>query len=111
MVRVVGISLDSSGRAAGSLAFMKVSHPEPRDGDLVGLLNARDGIGTVVDVRDGDTFTVFNIAWGYDLGDEYAHITTNASPFVPGQPIDFFFTDKVTQIRDASTGRVLYSRR
>lgn len=34
----------------------------------------------------------------------YAHITTNASPFVAGQPIDFFFTDKVTHVRDASTG-------
>ncbi|MGC7151362.1 hypothetical protein [Paenarthrobacter ureafaciens] len=89
---------------------MELSHPEPRDTGLVDLLNARDGIGTLVDVQDGDTFTVFNIAWGYDLGDDCAHITTNASPFVAGQPIDFFFTDKVTQVRDASTGSVLYSR-
>ncbi|MFJ6455479.1 hypothetical protein [Paenarthrobacter sp. NPDC091669] len=74
-------------------------------------MNARDGIATLVDVRDGPTFTVFNIAWGYDLGDEYAHMTTNASPFVAGLPIDFFFTDRVIQVRDASTGRVLYSRR
>lgn len=103
--------MDSSGLAAVSLAFMETPHPEPRDADLVHLLNARDGIGTLVDVEDGGTFTVFNIAWGYDLGDEYAHITTNASPFVAGQPIDFFFTDKVAKVRDASTGSVLYSRR
>lgn len=63
-----------------------------------------------MDVQDEDTLTVFNIAWGYDLGDEYAHITTNASPFVAGQSIGFFFTDKVIEVRDASTGRILYSR-
>ena len=103
--------MDNSGRAVDSLAFMEVSHPEPRDADLVDLLNARDGVETLVDVQDGPTLKVFNIGWGYDLGDEYAHITTNASPFVAGQPIDFFFTDNVTQVRDASTGRVLYSRR
>lgn len=90
---------------------MEDSHPEPRDADLVDLLNARDGLGTLVDVQDGPTFTVFNIAWGYDLGDEYAHVTTNASPFVAGHPIDFFFIDRVTEVRDASTGKVLYSRR
>lgn len=51
---------------------MEVSHLDPRAPDLVALLNARDGIGTLVDIQDGDTFTVSNIAWGYDLGDEYA---------------------------------------
>lgn len=89
---------------------MAASHPEPRDSDLIDLLSARDGVRTLVAVQKGDTFTVLNIAWGYDLGDEYAHVTTNASPFVNDLPIDVFSTEGVTQVRDAATGEVLYSR-
>lgn len=48
---------------------------------------------------------MLNIAWGYNLGDGYAHVTTNASPFVDDLPIDVFSTERVTQIRDAATGK------
>lgn len=76
---------------------------------MIDLLVARNGVRTLVAVEEGDTFTVVNIAWGYDLGDEYAHVTTNASPFVDDLPIDVFSTDRVTQVRDEATGEVLYS--
>ncbi|MFF9351545.1 hypothetical protein [Streptomyces sp. NPDC014734] len=51
--------------------------------------------------------TVFNIAWGYDLGDEYAHITTNISPDVDGESVDFFFTGSLAAIVDPASGSVL----
>ena len=44
---------------------------------------------------------VLNIAWGYDAGDSYAHITTNISPSVPGLETDFFFTAEVIAVLDA----------
>jgi DNA-directed RNA polymerase specialized sigma24 family protein len=90
--------------------WVEASHTEPRDVDLVNLLDTRDGIATLVTVEEGDTSMVFNIAWGYDLGDEYAHVTTNASPFIAYLPIDFFLPDRVAQVRDASTGSILFSR-
>lgn len=89
---------------------MAASQPEPVDTDLINLLVTRDGAPTLVSVLEGDTFTVFNIAWGYDLGDEYAHVTTNVSPFIPDVQIAVFSTDRVTDVCDASTGTVLYSR-
>ena len=89
---------------------MTESQPEPADTDLINLLITRDGAPTLVSVLEGDSYTVLNIAWGYDFGDEYAHVTTNVSPFIPNAPIDFFFTDCVTEVRDASTGTIIYSR-
>jgi hypothetical protein len=88
---------------------MAASQPEAADTDLINLLITRDGAPTLVSVLEGDTFTVFNIASGYDFGDEYAHVTTNVSPFIPDVPIDVFSTDRVNQVCDASTGTVLYS--
>lgn len=44
---------------------MATSQPEPADTDLINLLIARDGAPTLVSVLEGDTFTVFNIAWGF----------------------------------------------
>ena len=46
---------------------------------------------------------VLNIAWGYDAGDSYAHITTNISPSVPGFETDFFSTKEVIAVLDAVT--------
>jgi hypothetical protein len=43
---------------------------------------------------------VRNIAWGYDIGDEFAHVTTNVSPAVEGASIDFFFTSEVRAVID-----------
>lgn len=53
---------------------------EPADIEVITLLASRDGIPTVVTLNTGSQCTVHNIAWGYDVGDEYAHVTTNISP-------------------------------
>jgi hypothetical protein len=74
---------------------MAAPQPEPPDTELINLLVARDGTPTLVCFLEGDNLTVHNIAWGYDLGDEYAHVTTNVSPSLPSAPINFFVTDGV----------------
>jgi hypothetical protein len=41
---------------------------EPADQELIDLLVAREGIWTEVELFDGKTLRVLNIAWGYDQG-------------------------------------------
>lgn len=53
---------------------------------MIALLRDRDGMPTTVTLRDGRELTVWNIAWGYDIDDDYAHITTNCSPSVADLP-------------------------
>lgn len=84
-----------------------MKQPAPRDGALLRLLRARDGLLTEVALTDGTRLAVLNIAWGYDLGDEYAHVTTNVSPFVDGLPADFFSTESVAAVLDSVTGASL----
>ncbi|GAA4923283.1 hypothetical protein HD597_000384 [Nonomuraea thailandensis] len=79
----------------------------PQDQAILRLLQDRDGVATEVTLHDGTSLTVFNIAWGYDMGDVYAHVTTNISPDVEGACIDFFFTDAVRVIADPASGAVL----
>ncbi|WP_211762667.1 hypothetical protein [Kutzneria sp. CA-103260] len=88
---------------------MTFDQPAPGDDDVIELLQRRDGVPTEVVLRDGNTLTVLNIAWGYDIGDEYAHVTTNFSPPAEGIEIDFFCTDTVAAIVDPETGTTLLS--
>jgi len=81
--------------------------PPPADRQRIELLNARDGEPTGLLLRDGRRLDVWNIAWGYDMGDDYAHATANCSAFVDGLSLDFFFTSEVQSVRD-SRGAVLY---
>lgn len=80
---------------------------EPVDAALIRLLIARQGVPTLVSLRDGRVLTVINIAWGYDDGDTHAHVTINISPGVPEAPIDFFLTHDVVRVRDPTSGTVL----
>ncbi|MFD0149438.1 hypothetical protein ACWGQ4_00230 [Streptomyces sp. NPDC055721] len=86
---------------------MTEDQPQPRDEATLQLLQDRDGLPSEVLLRDGVTLTVFNIAWGYDLGDEYAHVTSNISPAVEGATVDLFFTSSVVAILDPTSGAVL----
>jgi hypothetical protein len=57
---------------------------------------------------------VLDIGWGFDLGEDIAHITTNVSPG-PGSEdesehswgVHFFHADQIVKIEDAETGAVL----
>lgn len=86
---------------------MATDSPDPADTKLIEILQQRDGLLTTVRLRDGTQHVVRDIAWGYDLGDEYAHITTNVSPGDDGLTIDFFYSDSVIGLIDTATGEVI----
>ena len=92
------------------LGVPQLPEPEPLDQVLVDLLQARDGLETEVELDDGRRYRVLNIAWGYDAGDHYAHLTTNIGPSVPGHEVDFFFTNEVIAVRDPVASEPLWHR-
>lgn len=59
-------------------------------------------------LRDGRRLVVYDIAWGYDFGDQWAHVTTNASPGVEGASLDFFYTSEVVSVIDPGTDGTVY---
>lgn len=86
---------------------MTLEDRDKPDAAMIALLHNRDGMPTTVTLRDGRELMVWNIAWGYDIGDDEAHITTNCSPSVADLPLDFFYTDEVVEIRAFESGAVL----
>jgi hypothetical protein len=72
------------------------------------MLMSRDGLETEVELTDGRRLRVLNVAWGYDAGDHYAHVTTNISPRVPGSDIDFFFTNEIRFVEDTLSGEAVW---
>jgi hypothetical protein len=85
-----------------------IVQPPAADGRLIDLLRRRDGQRTLVELQDGRHLRVTNIAWGYDMGDEYAHVTTNASPQIEGEPMELFSTKEVRRVLDPEGHQVLW---
>ncbi|PXW80543.1 hypothetical protein BZA02_10532 [Ruegeria sp. P4] len=79
-----------------------------RDTALINKLIERDGIPTVAVFDDGEELIILNIAWGYDLGDEFAHITANISAQIDGTSV-FFFTNELSALLDGETRAPLFS--
>ncbi|MBF7091264.1 hypothetical protein IUY40_06905 [Flavobacterium sp. ALJ2] len=71
---------------------------EHKDKNIIDIFKSRDGHETKVELKNGRLISVWNIAWGYDIGDEFAHITTNISPNIDNATIDFFFTNEINKI-------------
>jgi len=86
---------------------MAADSSAPADTELIELLQRRDGLLTTVLLKDGSRRVVQDIAWGYDLGDQYAHITTNVSPGGDGLSIDFFSSDDVVGLSDTASGAAI----
>jgi hypothetical protein len=86
-----------------------MAHPSALDEDLVKLLHDRDGLETVVMLQDGRRLVVYDIAWGYDIGDQWAHVTTNISPGRVGVAVDLFWTSEVVSVIDPGTDRKIYT--
>jgi hypothetical protein len=82
---------------------------DPSDAALIALLRTRDGIATDVRLRDGLRLHVMNIAWGYDNGDAWAHVTTNISPTIEDTSVEVFSTEHVEAVADEATGDILFS--
>jgi hypothetical protein len=87
---------------------VQVSQPPPKDDRMLAVFHERDGQPTRVVLSNGRELIAYTIAWGYDMGDEYSHVTTNASPFVEGAPLNFFVTSEVDQLVDPDEGVVLF---
>ena len=79
------------------------------------ILVHRCGEWSKVHLQDGKVCMAHDVGWGYDLGEEVAHITTNGSPGPdPDEDIefsyevDFFHANQITKIEDVETGAVLF---
>lgn len=87
----------------------KASHQRALD-----TLVYRCGRWSAVRLRDGRICMTFNVAWGNDLGDDVAHITTNISSPIPGEEppfayeAAFFRADAIETIHDAETDALLF---
>jgi hypothetical protein len=72
------------------------------------VLRGRDGRPCGVELHDGRRLTVVNIAWGYDMGDTHAHVTSNCSPAIEGEPMDVFFTHEIQRVLDPDAEQPLW---
>jgi hypothetical protein len=83
----------------------------PEEGrTVIEILKHRCGEWTKVFLKNGQQLDVFNIGWGYGLGDDYAHVTTNTSPSSDEvKNIDFFYTNEVIRLEDADISRIIWS--
>jgi hypothetical protein len=85
-----------------------MGRPPSQDEALLQVLETRADRESIVVLRDGRRLAVYDIAWGYDLGDSWAHVTTNVSPGSQEAPVDFFFTSEVALVIDPETGGLVF---
>ncbi|MGI2878241.1 hypothetical protein ACRTEE_18435 [Vibrio alginolyticus] len=78
------------------------------DTEIIKIFKEQDGMWTLVELENEQCYRVLNIAWGYDMGDKWAHITTNISPGEDGVDVDFFYTFEIKLLRDEKTNKVLF---
>jgi hypothetical protein len=89
----------------GELAFM----PKPKHAVALDLLKKRNGEPSEVTLASGRVVRVWNIAWGYDLGNPVAHITTNISPEPEEEhSVDCFDADEIVRIVDPDNGALWF---
>lgn len=81
-----------------------------KDQHIIAIFKTTDQLEKAVYLDNNTILTVFNIAWGYDIGDEFAHITTNISPEILNSDIDYFYTNEIQKIEDRTNGKILYDR-
>lgn len=79
-----------------------ISPEEPAriDQSIIDVLIEHDGTVVKVILLDESVHLVLDIAWAYDWGDDFAHITTNCSPGREDLALDLFFTNEIAVILD-----------
>ena len=75
---------------------------------IVKILEKRCGLETIVTLDTNQVLSVWDIAWGYDLGAEFAQITTNCSPPRDELPIDSFHANEVIRLFDPETNAAIW---
>jgi hypothetical protein len=84
---------------------------KPEHARVVDILRHRGDRPSRVRLASGRTLVVCDVAWGYDLGDDVAHLTTNlAHPSSDEATVDFFRSDEVVSIDDVESGLRLFPR-
>jgi len=78
------------------------------DDSMIAAFQDRDGLPTLVTFRDGSSMIVSNIAWGYDEGAKWAHVTSNISPAIDNASVGFFYASEILRLNDAETGGVVF---
>ncbi len=81
---------------------------EYKDKSIIVLLSKRAGKITFLRLKNGNILKVLNIVYGYDMGDEFAHVITNINPSIEGETNDFFFTSEIAEIIDPENKEVLF---
>jgi len=71
-----------------------------KDLAIVEFLKSRTGKPTVAKLKNGRIITIWNMFCRYLMGDEYANITTNCSPDIPGAASDFLLTSDIEEFLD-----------
>ncbi len=69
-----------------------------KDSHIIEIFNLLDDKEAIVTLHNGRELKVWNIAWGYDDSEDFAHITSNISPSKEGTTIDFFNTSEIKSI-------------
>jgi hypothetical protein len=90
---------------------METPQPSAAAALIIEVLKSRDGLPTVVTLKDGRAPSVLNIAWGQDFGDPEYHVTSNISP-APAvtHAVDIFSTGDVASISDPTSRAVEFER-
>ena len=78
--------------------------------EIVELLEARNGLMTLVEMANGQTIEAYDSAAGRDMGEDWEHVTLNASPPIDGRDIHFVMTSDIIRILDPTNGATLYER-
>jgi len=78
-----------------------------KDSHIIEIFKLLDAQEAIVTLCDGRVLKVWNIVWGYDESDDFAHITTNISPTKEGTSIDSFYTNEIKTI--ANNGGQIFS--
>jgi hypothetical protein len=81
-----------------------------KDKHIIDLFLERDGLHSIVKLENDLVRDVWDIAWGYDDGYEFAHITTNISPGLADRPVDFFYSSEIVEIKDALSEEILFKK-
>lgn len=79
-----------------------------KDQAIIDIFIQHDGLPLEVKTIKGNNYKVWNIAWGYDMEAEYAHITSNISPFIAKASSAFFFTNEIVSIFLVDTNEQLF---
>lgn len=82
-----------------------------KDQHIIDTFKTTDQIEKVVYLDNNSNLTVWNIAWGYDIGDEFAHVTANINPEIKSSDIDYFYTNEILKIEDRKNGKPCMTER